>query len=629
MTCINTSHEEFKSLLKETGKSSLELELDVAAWQQTQNSDLFPTAQELYPDEISLDYYTDEDFKKMSEEYDNFLVEEYEYLSKPNEISYKLKAVEILNTTKAKKTFEKGEKNSWSLNKILTELQIPKEQRELILEFGLDKRTDILERLKTFQISVEINITKAKNTVIVENNNRYFEYVDEEPNRELTKEEYEREKNKTNPSQYYSYLTVPGGANYTEQEIATPQIVPSIKGHAQFATNNGIGWFRSDEATYRLNQPYFDKEKLLNKIEQALISPMETTEGYLFTVGTETPSIKSDNLQDFKNKLLELKQEILNINENTKTRRILEVQSDLFQKGRDKEDLTGIIEYQPIKDNTLIEKIKSLESPFGDIYIKYNGINYSFENGTWNEPITINTEVIKNQFLQLLNKNSNWVTFFIKGIVQDSEKRGYEKVLFPSGDTASKVEGHSTVEDFKKVKEDRIKELERNVKNGKELIADYDNYKLSNTLTKVDTKNEFLLIEYVKQDGKWYQSVEKDINLNREYSEEDILAIVKSKVFDETSIEDTRYEIGNFIIEINQLEQELESVERDGLAALKPIWNFYENVVSKITKKLYNSETVTDEYGNTWQEITLVENNVVPLPEDLNDFINFDKICLL
>jgi len=56
-----------------------------------------------------------------------------------------------------------------------------------------------------------------------------------------------KERNKGTNSDYYSNLTVPGGTNYTENEIATPLITPSIKGHAQFATDKGIGWFRSDD----------------------------------------------------------------------------------------------------------------------------------------------------------------------------------------------------------------------------------------------------------------------------------------------------------------------------------------------------------------------------------------------
>ena len=51
MTCINLNHNDFKSLLKETGKSVFELELDVAYWQEQQATDLFPTAQQLYSDE--------------------------------------------------------------------------------------------------------------------------------------------------------------------------------------------------------------------------------------------------------------------------------------------------------------------------------------------------------------------------------------------------------------------------------------------------------------------------------------------------------------------------------------------------------------------------------------------------
>jgi hypothetical protein len=41
----------------------------------------------------------------------------------------------------------------------------------------------------------------------------------------------------------------------------------------------------------------------------------------------------------------------------------------------------------------------------------------------------------------------------------------YTKILFPTGNTASKIEGHTTLEEFKKQKEDRIKELEKKLKN--------------------------------------------------------------------------------------------------------------------------------------------------------------------
>jgi hypothetical protein len=51
MKCINIRHPDFIKLLEITGKTSFELELDIASFQNSENSDLFPTAQELYPNE--------------------------------------------------------------------------------------------------------------------------------------------------------------------------------------------------------------------------------------------------------------------------------------------------------------------------------------------------------------------------------------------------------------------------------------------------------------------------------------------------------------------------------------------------------------------------------------------------
>ena len=56
-------------------------------------------------------------------------------------------------------------------------------------------------------------------------------------------------------TQYYANLSASGGTGvnkyagnpdweYQELEFKTPLITPSIKGHAQFATEHGIGWAR-------------------------------------------------------------------------------------------------------------------------------------------------------------------------------------------------------------------------------------------------------------------------------------------------------------------------------------------------------------------------------------------------
>lgn len=213
-------------------------------------------------------------------EYDGNVPDNYYKELPENLIKTGLKATDILMSEKAIQMFNKGQKANWSLDKILTELQIPKEQKQLILDLGITDREQIaLELASKYSYTVEINTTKKKedkdNTTdgFILNNKYYrrgyssnteqiFEVADiidsenfqmwepdtfTEP-QSITKEEYLKAREQTGENtQHYSNLTVPGGTNYTENEISTPLITPSIKGHAQFATDNGIGWFRSDD----------------------------------------------------------------------------------------------------------------------------------------------------------------------------------------------------------------------------------------------------------------------------------------------------------------------------------------------------------------------------------------------
>lgn len=310
------------------------------------------------------------------------------------------------------------------------------------------------------------------------------------------------------PSQYYSNMTVPGGVNYTENEIATPGIKPSIKGHAAFSTENGIGWFRSDD------------EIDMNRVKERRDEDFFTPDKELY--------------------------------KSSKTRRILEVQSDLFQKGREKEDLVGV------------DVNKKIESEYGADYV--NQITPEYRE-KYNK-----TDTKENQFLQILNKDNNWATVFVKSIVQDSARKGYEKVLFPSGDTASKVEGHTTLEGFKKLKEDRLRELE--IKDGKYRLFAIDNSGYSG---EYDT----------------YEEAQKQSEKN---------PFVKNNP-DKFTIKKT-----DNSIEINQLKEELKNINELGFTKLTPIHNFYQNTVKNILVKQYgkdNIKDIKDEYGNKWFELAL------------------------
>lgn len=175
-------------------------------------------------------------------------VQDIMYQLSPNSVDFTLKSINILESEKAKQIFEKGKKANWDLNKILSELQIPKEQKEIILNLGIADREQIaLELASNYSYTVEINT--AKNIRVTPKKDIEFTEDDYENLQRLDADQlglpYDTED--LGNSQYYSNLTVPGGTNYTENEIATPAITPSIKGHAAFSSDSGIGWFRSDE----------------------------------------------------------------------------------------------------------------------------------------------------------------------------------------------------------------------------------------------------------------------------------------------------------------------------------------------------------------------------------------------
>lgn len=528
MKCINLSIPQFKQAAEEIGELKLSKILE-----------------EHFPEDIPT--YTDIKNKYNQE----------------SQINYSLKAIDILSSDKAKQVFAKGEKNNWDLDKILTELQVPKEQKQIILDKGISNREEIITSLLADNsFVVEVNTAKEKgkdsfDSFVIDGNrftaSKSVNLQGEtkitywKNNSKITKEEYDAQRKNT---QYYSNLTVPGGTNYTENEIATPAIIPTIKGHAQFSTDNGIGWFRSDEQVKIGSYEDWLKE---NKDFYKDIKDEKTL---IMLYANEVSSIEGNQSKSIL---------------STKTRRILEVQSDLFQKGRGKDNL---INYEK-GDYKSYEKDGYSYFTIGGEFFKQKEVSddNKFLPGK-EEKITkeefeknIDYESNQNSFLQLLNKDNNWVTFFIKSIIQDSAKKGYEKVLFPLGDTAAKIEGHTTLEEFKKQKEDRIKELEEKyvlLNEKSELITEYINKELADKDIKEDTYKqnpEYELLKYSELPGGQ--------------------------------------------TEITQLKQEIADVE-SGQTQLSSIANFYENTVTNILKKQgYNPVEITDEYGNTWNEVTI------------------------
>ncbi|MDB4285887.1 hypothetical protein N9933_01135 [bacterium] len=509
---------------------------------------------------------------------------------KLNEVQYILKSVRILSSEQAKQMFAKGKKNGWNLDMILTKLQVPKEQKQIVLtsDFGgfyvdeLSLRENIIISLMANNsFVIEVNTATSSETHahrmqdsgfdIYQIDGKYYVYdPDEDSTTEVSEEAYTNWLRDTAPletsipTEHYPTLSAPGGTKgknkykdnpdweYRELAIQTPDIINNNSKHAnEFANgvSNMLGWVRV----------WYNKKTGVVEVQ--------------------------------------------------------EVQSALFQEGRDKKDLVTVKDRLNNNDGTFLSQYDEgifilngeqyrfhpeADAPSKgdpDIHVsehatitidEYNKAidEYNKASGEYKNKITPE----KNQFLQLLNKKGNWVNFFIQSIVQDSIKKGYNKVLFPSGNTASKIEGHTTLEEYKKSKEDRIKYLENNPT----IIADGEY---------INETTSFNFNGVTYDQGSILTIKNGEAILKNGSRTKKLYNVQVSEFFEETGIQPEKVIDTN---KISELKKELERVEGpEGFGALKPIYNFYENRVTNTLNKLYNVNQITDEHSSTWNEVAI------------------------
>lgn len=391
------------------------------------------------------------------------------------------------------------------------------------------------------------------------------------------------------PTQIYQDYSVQGGTNYKEFDIRTPSVEPAIKSHAEFASQESIGWYRADEV---VKIPNLTEEE--NKRYLELVNIIEDTNRNF----PETSKQKEefDRLNEKRNNKKE---------EGSNIRRILEFQSDLFQKGRGKRVLTqGVYKAKdgltywsdsariqlPGEEVRQVRVIRSENFTYGETFTPLSNLPQDVLDYFRLKSDTVYKQ-LDNQFLQFLNKENNWVRFFIQSIIQDSANQGYSKVRFPRKDTISAIELYPNLEDQR---ERARKELERAEKNVNNILNNLDTgkWQLKNngwyfiykgiTIRK-DDRGFFEIIRF-QDNGIEYKTYER---LKRD---------LKSAI-------DTYNDSKITFDHLNTENKEVESVK-----------NFYESTVKNILDKIYgkdNIEEVTDDNGYEWYEYTIQESDYV------------------
>lgn len=182
---------------------------------------------------------------------------------------------------------------------------------------------------------------------------------------------------------------------------------------------------------------------------------------------------------------------------------VIELQSDLFQKGRGNDRLTTndyrhIVQYdnkisdindvltKTIKDRDkeqrAIDKLSGQVTPENKKIINSRLDSYKDTMDRLNTRITeyqnalniakeSRSNFLKNRkpatsednFLNLLSKDGRWIKFTIETIIQNAAKKGFKSVRFPSGATAATVEGLNTVEETIIESKDRIERSKKSL----------------------------------------------------------------------------------------------------------------------------------------------------------------------
>lgn len=265
-------------------------------------------------------------------------------------------------------------------------------------------------------------------------------------------------------------------------------------------------------------------------------------------------------------------------NKNGTTRRVIEIQSDLFQKGRLEGEMNRDINFP---EEGTFEEVKTF---------------YEKTINNKNTPQNV-LEATKEDLADLLKRQkevdklepyrNTWHERVIREEVKKAAQDGKTKLQFPTGETAMKIEG--------------LGESDRwyhpyDIYEGGGIRVKPEELKVGQEVLNGTAGASKWIITDVLGDGK-FKAVPKDVYKN--YDESGNLIPREGFISDNRPATRTAYE---------------ESFDISGkVDTNNPIYKFYEKEVGRYLKNKYKAEMVTDAQGVNWWEVKL-DKNMSKLP---------------
>jgi len=252
-------------------------------------------------------------------------------------------------------------------------------------------------------------------------------------------------------------------------------------------------------------------------------------------------------------------------------------------------------------------------------------------------------------FLNLLLNNQTWVPVFTNAITQWARTQGYQKVRFPTGETAARVEGHQVLADRLTALQAQKTELQTTLgawfgledRPGEAAItfagrtvqvpwrrvapllrierrrleqgeASREQWELAPKEPPLSVEDRLLYTEFAKEFGLGKNYIPTETAIQALMRSEPALMRLRSSApigvpgqavgrFDAVA---ERVRVLDAENKIKQIDAEIQQLKTQGIEKLAPIEAFYENRIGSIVNRL-GATRVTDANGNTWREVSV------------------------